>query len=169
MKRRLGLFTALVLAPAAFAQTPAQPSLLGSFEGFKAYTLEKNGARSCYVVGAPDRMAPANVRRDPVHLFVTHRPKDRVRNEINFQMGYPLKADAAATLEVGGSSYALATLNEGAWIAEVVKQEIAVEAMRKAKEITVKGTSVRGTATSDHYTLKGLAQALDRIDAECPK
>jgi hypothetical protein len=167
--KRIIVSAALFYAFAAVAQTGDQPALLGSYDGFKAYSQERAGKRSCFVVGAPDKSTPANVRRDPIHLFITHRPKDKVRNEISFQMGYPLKADAAASFEVAGGTYALAGYGEGAWLAEVVKQDLAVEALRKAKEISVKGTSARGTATNDHYALKGLAQALDRIDAECPK
>ena len=34
-------------------------------------------------------------------------------------------------------------------------------------DITVKGTSGRGTASVDQFSLKGLAQALDKIDQEC--
>ena len=131
---------------------------------------EKNGAKSCYVVGAPDKTSPANVRRDPIHLFVAHRPKDKVRNEINIQLGYKVKTDAPASLEIASSStYPLAGHGEGAWLSEVVKQDLAIESLRKAKQVTVKAMSMRGTATSDHYALDGLAAALDRIDVECPK
>jgi hypothetical protein len=31
----------------------------------------------------------------------------------------------------------------------------------------VKGTSGRGTQSTDQYSLKGLAQALDKVDKEC--
>lgn len=154
----------------ALAQAPLLPGPLGVYDNFKAYAQEKNGKRSCYVVGAPDKTVPLSVRRDPVYMFIAHRPKDKARNEINFQMGYPLKVGAPAAIEIGGGgTFTLATYGEGAWLSEVVKQDLVVEALRKAKEITVKGMSARGTATSDHYTLKGLASALDRIDVECPK
>jgi hypothetical protein len=33
--------------------------------------------------------------------------------------------------------------------------------------VTVKGTSARGTATTDVFSLKGLAQALDKVGEEC--
>ena len=39
--------------------------------------------------------------------------------------------------------------------------------MRKAGDMTVKGVSARGTNSSDVYSLKGLAQALDRVAQEC--
>ena len=39
--------------------------------------------------------------------------------------------------------------------------------MRKGADLTVKGTSGRGTQSTDQYSLKGLAQALDKIEQEC--
>jgi hypothetical protein len=152
----------------ALAQTPLPPAPLGVYDNFKAYAQEKNGKRSCYIVGAPDKTMPSNVRRDPVYMFIAHRPNDKVRNELNFQMGYPLKVGAPAAVEIGGGSFALATYGQGAWLSEVVKQDLVIEALRKAKEVNVKGVSARGTATNDHYALKGLGAALDRIDVECP-
>jgi invasion protein IalB len=42
-----------------------------------------------------------------------------------------------------------------------------VDAMRKGADLTVKGTSGRLTQSTDQYSLKGLAQALDKIEQEC--
>jgi hypothetical protein len=39
--------------------------------------------------------------------------------------------------------------------------------MRKGGDLTVKGISGRGTQSIDQYSLKGLAQALDRAEQEC--
>ena len=42
-----------------------------------------------------------------------------------------------------------------------------VDAMRKGADLTVRSTSGRGTQSTDQYSLKGLAQALDRAEQEC--
>jgi hypothetical protein len=42
-----------------------------------------------------------------------------------------------------------------------------VQAMRRAADITVKGVSAKGTETTDTFSLKGLAQALDKIAQDC--
>jgi hypothetical protein len=39
--------------------------------------------------------------------------------------------------------------------------------MRKGSEMIVSGESGRGTKSTDRYTLRGLAQALDRVAQEC--
>jgi invasion protein IalB len=42
-----------------------------------------------------------------------------------------------------------------------------VETMRKGQDLTVKGTSAKGTASTDVYSLKGLSLALDKVGQEC--
>ena len=145
------------------------PVELGRFDSFNAYMQEKNGARLCYLVAQPSKMEPANVRRDPVYFFVTHRPKDKIRNEISISAGYPFKVDAPASLEItpSGGLFSLVTSGEGAWLSELTKQNILIEALRKGREVVMKGTSHRGTATSDTYSLSGFAGALDRINQAC--
>jgi invasion protein IalB len=57
--------------------------------------------------------------------------------------------------------------NDGAWIKNVAEEARMVDAMRKGADLTVKGTSGRLTQSTDQYSLKGLAQALDKIEQEC--
>ena len=59
------------------------------------------------------------------------------------------------------------TQNDGAWIKNAAEEARMIEAMRKGADLTVKGTSGRGTQSTDQYSLKGLAQALDRAEQEC--
>jgi hypothetical protein len=42
-------------------------------------------------------------------------------------------------------------------------------AMRQGSKMVVKGTSRRGTLTTDEFSLKGLSAALDKIASECGK
>jgi hypothetical protein len=42
-----------------------------------------------------------------------------------------------------------------------------IDAMRKGSDVVVKGESGKGTKTTDTFSLKGIAQALDRIGQEC--
>ena len=39
--------------------------------------------------------------------------------------------------------------------------------MRHGQNAVVKGTSAKGTQSTDTFSLKGLAQALDRTDQDC--
>ena len=50
------------------------------------------------------------------------------------------------------------TQNDGAWIKNVAEEARMIDAMRKGADLTVKGTSGRGTQSTDQYSLKGLPQ-----------
>ena len=59
------------------------------------------------------------------------------------------------------------TQNDGAWIKNAADERRLVDSLRKGTDVVVKGTSARGTASTDTYSLKGLAQALDKVGQEC--
>ena len=82
-------------------------------------------------------------------------------------IGYPFKSSSDATAEIGGVKFAMYTQNDGAWIKNVAEETRMVDAMRKGADLTVKGTSGRGTQSIDEYSLKGLPQALDKLTQEC--
>ena len=60
------------------------------------------------------------------------------------------------------------TQNDGAWIKNAPDEARMVDTMRKGADMVVKGTTSRGTQTTDTFSLKGIAQALDRVAQECP-
>jgi invasion protein IalB len=90
-----------------------------------------------------------------------------VRNEVSLIVGYPFKESSEATAEIGAAKFAMYTLKDGAWIKNVAEEARLLDAMRKGADLTVKGTSARGTQSTDQFSLKGLAQALDRTDQAC--
>jgi len=162
-------------ATAAPAAKPAAPSpegqakLLGQYADWGAYTASPGGNKICFVLSKPksSKTEPEGRKRDPSFMFVSTRPADNVRNEVSVSIGYPFKTSSDATAEVGAAKFAMYTQNDGAWIKNVAEEARMVEAMRKSTELTVKGTSGRGTLSVDQYSLKGLPQALDRIGQEC--
>ncbi len=68
---------------------------------------------------------------------------------------------------VGTTSYALYTQQDGAWIKNAPDEAQMVDAMRAGQSAVVKGVSAKGTQSTDTFSLKGLAQALDRVGQEC--
>jgi invasion protein IalB len=155
-------------APAAPA-APAQPQLLGQYGDWGAYTASPGGRKICFIIAKPAnaQTTPPNRPRNPVYFFITSRPAENVRNEVSTVVGYTLKPNSDATAEVGGATFTMYTQNDGAWIKNVAEEARMVDAMRKGADLVIKGVSGRGTQTTDTYSLKGLAQALDRIAQEC--
>lgn len=147
----------------------AEPTLIGQFGTWGAYTATPNGKKVCFALAKPSssKTNPPNRPRDPAYAFVSTRPAEKVANEVSVMIGYTLKPGSESTLEVGGASYAMYTQGDGLWIKNAAEEERMVDAMRKAADVTVKGVSAKGTETSDTFSLKGLAQALDRLAQDC--
>jgi hypothetical protein len=146
-----------------------QPSLLGQFGEWGAYTANNNGRTVCYALAKPTSQAtqPPNKPRDPAYIFVSTRPAENVRNEISIVIGYPFKPGTEAAVDIGANKYAMYTQADGAWIKNAAEEARMVDAMRKGAEMIVAGESGRGTKSTDRYALKGLGQALDRVAQEC--
>ena len=147
----------------------AEPTLIGQFGNWGAYTATPNGKKVCFALAKPSssKTNPPNRPRDPAYAFVSTRPAEKVVNEVSVMIGYQLKPGSESTLEVGGARYAMYTQGDGLWIKNAAEEERMVEAMRKAADVVVKGVSAKGTETSDTFSLKGLAQALDRLAQDC--
>jgi invasion protein IalB len=156
-------------APAAAAAGGAEPTLVGQFGTWGAYTATPNGKKVCFALAKPSssKTNPANRPRDPAYAFVSTRPAEKVTNEVSIMIGYTLKPGSESTLEVGGASYSMYTQGDGLWIKNAAEEERMVDAMRKSADVTVKGVSAKGTETTDTFSLKGLAQALDRLAQDC--
>jgi hypothetical protein len=161
-------------APAAPAAPPSvpgapQPTLLGQFGDWGAYAATPGGKKVCFALAKPSNShtTPPNRPRDPTYIFVSSRPAEKVKDEVSIIFGYGLKPNADANVEISGANYAMYTQADGAWVKNAAEETRLVDAMRKGADLTVKGTSAKGTASTDVYSLRGLPQALDRVGQEC--
>ena len=146
-----------------------QPTLLGQYADWGAYTATPSGKKVCFVLAKPksSKTEPAGRPRSQAYVFISTRPAENVRNEVSVMIGYPFKVSSDATAEIGAARFEMYTQNDGAWIKNVAEEARMVEAMRKGSELVIKGTSGRGTASTDQFSLKGLTEALNRADQEC--
>lgn len=147
----------------------AEPTLIGQFGTWGAYSAAPNGKKVCFALAKPisSKSNPPNRPRDPAYAFVSTRPTEKVFNEVSVMIGYAVKPGADSTVEVGGASYAMYTQGDGLWIKNAAEETRMVDAMRHASDVVVKGVSAKGTETVDTFSLKGLAQALDKIAQDC--
>ena len=157
-------------APPAAAAAPApQPTLLGQFGDWGAYTASPGGKKVCFALAKPanSKTTPPNRPRDPADMFISSRPAEKVRDEVSIIFGYGFKPNADASIEISGAAYAMYTQADGAWVKNAAEETRLVDAMRKGADLTVKGTSAKGTASTDVYSLRGLPEALNRVGQEC--
>jgi invasion protein IalB len=160
---------AALVAPASAQAQGDQPSLLGLYGDWGAYSATPGGKKVCFVLAKPktSKTEPAGRKRDQAYLFISTRPSENVRNEVSVIIGYPFKEASDATAEIGTAKFAMYTRNDGAWIKNVAEEARMIDAMRKGADLTVKGTSGRGTTSTDQFSLKGLSEALTRAEQEC--
>jgi invasion protein IalB len=91
-----------------------------------------------------------------------------VKDEVSMLVtGYAFKPNSEASLSIGSTPFAMYTQNDGAWVKNAADEARMVDAIRKGADMAVKGTTSRGTQTTDTFSLKGVAQALDRVAQEC--
>ncbi|WP_315838596.1 invasion associated locus B family protein [Bradyrhizobium prioriisuperbiae] len=147
----------------------AEPTLIGQFGTWGAYTAMPNGKKVCFALAKPSssKTNPPNRPRDPAYVFISSRPAEKVVNEVSVMIGYQLKPGSDSALEIGSARYAMYTQGDGLWIKNAAEEDRMVEALRKGTDVTVKGVSAKGTETTDTFSLKGLAQALDRLAQDC--
>ncbi|PIT00153.1 Invasion associated locus B family protein [Bradyrhizobium nitroreducens] len=157
------------VAPPAAVAGGAEPTLIGQFGTWGAYSATPNGKKVCFALAKPSssKTNPPNRPRDPAYAFVSTRPAEKVNNEVSVMIGYALKPGSESSVEVGGAAFAMYTQGDGLWIKNAAEEERMVEAMRKSADLVVKGVSAKGTETTDTFSLKGLAQALDKIAQDC--
>jgi invasion associated locus B (IalB) protein len=168
--------------PAAAAEKPApapakpaataggvQPKLLGQYADWGAYTASPGGKKVCFAISKPtsSETNPPNRPRNPIYMFISTRPADKVTNEVSIIIGYPFKPGSDASAQIGSTTFALYTQQDGAWIKNAAEEAQMVDAMRAGDTVIVKGESAKGTQTTDTFTLKGASQALDRVAQEC--
>lgn len=146
-----------------------QAVLLGQFGDWGAYRATPGGKKICFALSKPasSKTEPVGRSRDPAYAFVSTRPAERVKNEVSVIVGYPQKPGLDATAAIGSATYAMYTQNDGAWIKNAAEEAQMVETMRKGADLVFKSESSHGTKTTDTYSLKGIAQALDRVAEEC--
>ena len=159
--------------PAAQQKKPASPTdqavLLGQFGEWGAYRATPGGKKICFALSKPTSVTsePSGRTRDAAYAFVSTRPSEKVKNEVSVIVGYPQKPGHDATAAIGSSTYAMYTQNDGAWVKNAAEEGQMIEIMRRGSDLVVKSESARGTRTTDTYSLKGIAQALDKVADEC--
>jgi hypothetical protein len=146
-----------------------KPTLLGQYGEWGAYTASPGAKKVCFAIAKPtsSQTNPPDRPRNPTYMFISSRPAEKVSNEVSIIIGYPFKPGTEASAAVGSTSYALYTQQDGAWIKNAAEEAQMLDAMRAGQSAVVKGVSAKGTQSSDTFSLKGLAQALDRVSQEC--
>jgi invasion protein IalB len=177
-------------------EEPAKPSLVATFGDWNVFVGEVGKGRICYTLAQPKTREPTTLTRDPGYAFISDRPSEGVRNEVSFIMGFDVaagetaesksdakpgektasKSDAKSKTSAGPAPVALVDqasfemLPKGGnlWVKNAAKESALITEMRKGAKLVIKAASLRGHQSIDTYSLTGFAQAMERLQKECP-
>lgn len=170
MKSLLAIMFAAALAVAPILPAPAEAQeirQLGSYDHWRAFMFEEDGNRVCYMASQPQKDEGDYTRRGDIHAMVTHRPERGIENEVSFIIGYPFQEDSRVTVVIDGTEFTLFTHQDTAWAPDSATDNQLVQNMIQGREMIVRGTSARGTDTTDTYSLIGFTNAHNAISEAC--
>ena len=168
--------TLVRLLAACLAATPiaapltamaAEGTAIGKFDAWAAYSHGAGKAKVCYIHSVPQKSDGEYSKRGPTYFQVTHRPGEKSLNVVSVTAGYVYKKDSNAEVEVDGTKYSLFTDGDGAWSRDAKGDAALVTAMKSGNQMIVRGSSSRGTLTTDTYSLRGFTAAHTAIDKAC--
>mgnify|MGYP005812185447 CR=1 FL=1 len=146
-----------------------KPVQVATFGDWGAFLAQQGGKKkTCYALAQPKERTPASLKRDPAYIFISSRPEENVHNEISIIMGFRMKDNGDAQADVSGTRFELISKGNNAWIKNPAEEGRFIEAMKRGSKLTIKAASAKGNATTDSYSLAGLAQALERVKRDCP-
>ncbi|MBT4934596.1 MAG: hypothetical protein HOL66_09545 [Rhodospirillaceae bacterium] len=158
------LTVAVFSAPVARAQ---DTNLIDVFDDWSAFALKQGGKPVCYIGSVPTKSAGKYSKRGDVLFLVTHRPAAKANGVVNFQTGYAFKAGIDAQLIIGKTTYKLFTEGEDAWAFDSKSDKAIINALIRGAQMVIKGTSSRGTETTDTFSLKGFTAAYKAASKAC--
>ncbi len=150
------------------ADAASGPQPLGQFGDWRAFEFrDEAGEKVCFMSSKPKKDEGNYTRRGDIFAYVTHWPSKGHRNMINIDAGYTYKPNSTVSLAIGNDKFTLATEGEKAWAYDQSDDDKISDAIKHGSRMIIKGTSSRGTLTTDTYSLSGTSKALEAINEAC--
>lgn len=162
----VGLLSAFLITSGSFTAVAADSTVVKRFNDWTVYKAKSNDGSICFAASTPKDIEPKGVNRGDIFFYVTTWPKYKVREEVSVKLGYPLKASSTPTITIGAKNFTLFDKGERAYIHTSLEKKL-LAAMRAGSKMIIKGTSKRGTNTTDVYSLSGITAALKAAVSAC--
>ena len=163
----LFLFAFCATGVAVSSASAATPQQVGKFGDWTAYVLMERGNKVCYMVSKPVKAQGKYTNRGEIFALITHRPSENTKDVFSYITGYTYKPGSDATVTIDGKRYVLFTQDDTAWAPDANSDSQLAKAIQAGSRMVVRGTSSRGTLTTDTYSLKGSGAAYKSISKEC--
>jgi hypothetical protein len=141
--------------------------LLGDFNEWSAYATSDSAGKLCFAVTKPQSTDPSIDDLGLAYLYITHRPAENIRNELNLVSGYTFGSESTATVVIGSQKFSLFTEADAGWLENTAISSDVAGYMRAGSSMSVEGTSDRGIKVKQAFSLSGVTAASRAIDKEC--
>jgi hypothetical protein len=156
---------ALVWGPGpADAQTLQR---IGDYTDWSAFKTQENGQPVCFIVSRPKSDEGDYTTRGDIYAMVAQRPSEDRTDEVSLIAGYTHREGSEVRVEIGDREFVFFTQDDASWAPDDATNDRMVQAMIGGLEMVVRGTSSRGTATKDTYSLRGFTAAYRAAREAC--
>ena len=148
-------------------QAQAKPDFVGTFGKWHVQTYVEGRSKVCLIWSQPEKSKGNYKRRGEIYAYVTQHPAEKRRDEISISIGYKFKKQSALSISIEKFKFLMFTDGSTAWNRKSLDDTKMIKAMRAGIKMTVKGTSSRGTKTTDVFSLKGFSKAYVTMNKKC--
>ncbi len=167
-KRLLGyLFNLSLIIMLTAGGQSALAETLGIHGDWSAFKTAESNSDVCYIGSEPQKAEGDYTQRGETYVLVTQRPGVKELDVVSIRAGYNYRQGSEVFIKIGGSSFTLFTSEGHAWARDTETDRELVKAMQRGNKMVVKGTSWRGTVTTDTYSLKGFTAAYKASRTAC--
>ena len=164
-----GILAAAVLAgPVSAVPAQAQESkLISRYGDWEAFQEKDGGKTVCYIGSAPTKSRGKYKKRGETYVLITHRPAEKKLAVVSIKAGYTYQRESEVDVIIGPKTFKLFTDAGHAFAYDAKGDKALVKAMIRGTRMVIRGTSSRGTPTTDTYSLKGFTAAYKAINQAC--
>ncbi len=167
MLRPLFICTVLSWAALTAAAQAEETNLLSSQGVWEAYQETEGGKKVCYIGSLAKKATGKYKKRGETYVLITHRPAEKSANVVSVKAGYTYQENSEVEVIIGTETFKLFTDAGHAFAYDQKTDGLLVKAMIRGAKMVIKGTSSRGTKTTDSYSLKGFTAAYQAINRAC--
>lgn len=157
--------SACCLASAAVAAESV--TKLDTISDWTLYADDVKPHKFCFVSSEPKSTDPADTARDAPRAYVSAWPKDGIKAELSFRLGFPAKKGAEISASVAPAGFQLFASDDRAFVKDATQELKLLDAMKKGQKLTLSSKTQTGVAVSDVYSLNGLGGALQKLQEAC--
>jgi invasion protein IalB len=165
--RSISAILILLAAMAGRAIAAEQMNVAGTYADWSLMTDGNTPHLFCFITSEPKSTQPADTQRQPARAYISAWPKDGIRAEVSFRMGFRIKKNAPGMATVSPAGFRLFGSGDRVYVSDSTRELKLVEAMRKGSSLTVAAAPDGGATVTDTYSLNGLGMALQKLQETC--